>query len=85
MIWQGIARVLIFERLICSYLNLNMREPCLSVHVGFVFCMHVAVKKCACVIVGKIVQVCVVELEQVYEIASDPGSHVWVVLKRLTN
>lgn len=42
-------------------------------------------KVCVCVIVGKIVQVCVVELEQVYEIASDPGSHVWVVLKRLTN
>lgn len=43
--------LLIFECLICSYLNLhlNMRAPCLSVHVGFVFCMHVAVKKCVCV------------------------------------
>ncbi len=29
--------------------------------------------------------VCVVELEQVYAIPSDPVSHVWVVLKRLTN
>lgn len=29
----------------------------LSEHVGFAFCMHVAVKKCVCVIVGKNVQI----------------------------
>ncbi len=36
---------------------------------------------CVCVCVCE----CVVELEQVYAIPSDPVSHVWVVLKRLTN